>query len=400
MGAPLNDRQRAVLNWIAAGRRAGDEPIPTYKHSATALASRGLIDLDNRYGTSWRARLTSRGRYWLEHGEYPPVGMVLEPLIEVDEEAASPGEAVSDAEFVNWRRVLRSDWNSGGQALSYLEVAEEWALHAAYQPTKDISEQQALADFRDMQRLRPENAAEADAACEHYGRAREQVQHDAVRAQQARESGVAPRKRRGKERNLTVRALARPEPDLHALARVLIQVAIDKAKADEQPEDDADDQNARSAAPRLSSRASEMLRNLPEMRGESMLAPEPRSRTTSPPANPPRARPVPPDVQAKLEEARACHRAGTYLAAVLVARAALADALDGVGAPRDDDLTQRLDRLAQEGRLSRDLVARAAASRPMSIVPSRPEVTATESATLLDITIDVVTELYQGSTAR
>src|SRR5690554_3010886 len=97
VGAPLNDRQRAVLDWIAAGCPAGEEPVPTYKHSASALASRGLIDLDNRYGTPWRARLTARGRYWLEHGAYPPVGMVLEPLIEVDD---TQGEEVSDAEFV------------------------------------------------------------------------------------------------------------------------------------------------------------------------------------------------------------------------------------------------------------------------------------------------------------
>ncbi len=128
MGAPLNDRQRAVLDWIAAGCPAGEEPVPTYKHSASALASRGLIDLDNRYGTPWRARLTARGRYWLEHGAYPPVGMVLEPLIEVDD---TQGEEVSDAEFVNRRRVLRSDWDSGGQALTYLELSEQWALHAA-----------------------------------------------------------------------------------------------------------------------------------------------------------------------------------------------------------------------------------------------------------------------------
>lgn len=395
MGASLNDRQRAVLEWIAAGCRPGAEPVPTYKQSATALAGRGLIDLDNRYGTPWQARLTPRGRYWLEHGEYPPVGMVLEPLLEVDEEAASPGEMVSDAEFVNRRRVLRADWDSGGQALSYLEVAEQWALHAAYQPTKNISEQQALADFRDMQRLRPEKVAEAEAACARYGAAREQVQRDIARAQQSKDSGVAPRKRRNKDRHLTVRALARPEPDLHALARALIQIAVEKAKADEQADGRTDGQAARTGEARPTPKASELLGHLPAMRGESKPIREARPSRPQPAT----ARPVPPDVRAKLDEARSCQRAGAYLAAVLVTRTALADALDAIGTPRSDDLARRVSHLAGEGRLSQDLAARAAASRPMSIVPSHPEVTEAESDTLLDLAAAVLAELYPGSPA-
>lgn len=398
MGAPLNDRQRAVLNWIAAGCRPGEEPVPTYKHSATALAGRGLIDLDNRYGTPWRATLTPRGRYWLEHGEYPPVGTVLEPLLDVDEEAVAPGEPLSDAEFINRRRVLRSDWDAGGQALSYLEMAEQWALHAAYQPTKDIAEQQALADFREMQRLKPEKAAEAEAACERYGLARQQVQRDIVRAQQARDSGVAPVRRRNKDRNLSIRALARPEPDLHALARALIQIAVDKAKAEEQPSDDRDGLGTRrrSSADDSSLKASELLRDLPAMQGEP--APPPKARPTRSPrrsrSSP--ARPVPSAVQAKLDEARACHRATAYLASVLVARAALTDALDGIGAPRSDELARRLDLLARDGLLTHSLAARASASRSLSIVPSHPEVTARESEDLLDIAAAVIAELFPG----
>lgn len=389
MGAPLNDRQRAVLEWIATGCPAGEEPVPTYKNSASALASRGLIDLDNRYGTPWRARLTARGQYWLEHGAYPPVGMVLEPLIEVDESATSDdGAVVSDAEFVNRRRVLRSDWDAGGTALTYLDVAEQWALHAGYQPTKDISEQQALADFRDMQRERPEKAAEVEAACTRYGWAREQAQRDAERAQQARASGVAPRKRRSKDRHLTVRALARPEPDIHALARLLIQMAADRAKTDEQASDPDD------AVP--SSRASELLRNLPVMRGES-ASPQQRRQPAPEPTKPPPSRPLPEGVKTKVAEAKSCHRAGTYLAAVLVARAALTDALDHLGAPPAQELVRRLNLLAQDGRLSHDLATRAAGNRATSIVPSHPEVTASESESLLDITTSVIAELYPGA---
>jgi hypothetical protein len=392
----LNDRQRAVLEWIAAGSQAGEEPVPTYKQSATALASRGLIDLNNRHGMPWRATLTALGRYWLDHHAYPPVGMVLEPLIEHEETPSTPAEALSDAELVNRRRVLRSDWNAGGEPFTHLDLAEQWALHAAYQPTKDVSEQQALADFREMQRLRPEQADEAEAACERYGRARQPVQRDAARAQEAKESGVAPRKRRGKERNLTVRTLARPEPDVQALARLLVQLAIDSAKADERSDAPNQSPPPNDTEP-PASKASEVLAKLPLMRGEPMRPPARRGKKSRP-TTPPTARPVPPHVQAKLDEARSCQRAGTYLAAVLVARAALTDALDNFGAPQEDDLTRRLDRLAQDEQLDRTLAARAAASRPMSIVPSHPEVTAAESENLIDIAAGVITELYPRPT--
>lgn len=385
--APLNDRQRAVLDWIAAGCPAGEEPVPTYKHSASALASRGLIDLDNRYGTPWRARLTARGRYWLEHGAYPPVGMVLEPLIEVDD---TPGEEVSDAEFVNRRRVLRSDWDSGGQALTYLELSEQWALHAAYQPTKESTEQQALADFREFERSTPEKAAEAAAAHDRYGHARERVQQDVARAQAAKEAGIAPRKRPRKERNLSVRTLARPEPDVAALARVLVELAIKSVEADEQKHGATSEDD--DPAPRPS-KASETLRQLPLMRGESApLATRRTSRTPSPTARVRRR--LPATVATKLREAQACHQAGTHLAAVLVARAAITDALDHAGAPSAVGLPTRLDWLVQDGQLNQDLAVRAAGCRPMVVVPSSPEVTAAESETLLDIAERVVTSLY------
>lgn len=50
-------------------------------------------------------------------------------------------------------------------------------------------------------------------------------------------------------------------------------------------------------------------------------------------------------MKTKLAEAKASHRAGTYLAAVLVARAALTDALDHVGAPPAQELLRRLNLL-------------------------------------------------------
>lgn len=55
-----------------------------------------------------------------------------------------------------------------------------------------------------------------------------------ARAKQQKEAGVVPRRRRQQDRNLSVRALARPEPDIEKLAQVLINIALTKAKAEGQ----------------------------------------------------------------------------------------------------------------------------------------------------------------------
>lgn len=70
MNSPLNDVQVSVLHWIAEGCDTNSLPSPTYKTSAVALQNRGLIYLDRRWG-HWKATLTDKGRYYVQHGRYP-----------------------------------------------------------------------------------------------------------------------------------------------------------------------------------------------------------------------------------------------------------------------------------------------------------------------------------------
>jgi hypothetical protein len=179
---------------------------------------------------------------------------------------------------------------------------------------------------------------------------------------------------------------------VEALARVLVELAIKSAESDKQKNDATSEDHDPVTRP---SKASEMLRQLHLMRGESTpLTTRRTSRKPSPTARVQRRLPAP--VATKLREAQACRQAGTHLAAVLVAGAAITDALDHGGAPSAVDLPTRLDWLAQDGQLSHDLAVRAAGCRPMVVVPSSPEVTAAESEALLDIAERVVTSLYPG----
>lgn len=65
----VNDAQREVLDWLAAG--GSQDPLrPEMKLSAAALAARGLVKV-RRPGGKWTVELTETGRYYVEHGRYP-----------------------------------------------------------------------------------------------------------------------------------------------------------------------------------------------------------------------------------------------------------------------------------------------------------------------------------------
>lgn len=68
---PLSARQLEVLRWLEDGCPDRDWPDETHKHSARALQSRGLASV-GRKNKVWTASITESGRFYLEHGCYPP----------------------------------------------------------------------------------------------------------------------------------------------------------------------------------------------------------------------------------------------------------------------------------------------------------------------------------------
>lgn len=66
----VNQRQRGILDWLAEGCPERNWPDETHKHSARALATRGLVRV-SRSGGRWTAALTDDGKYFHQHGEYP-----------------------------------------------------------------------------------------------------------------------------------------------------------------------------------------------------------------------------------------------------------------------------------------------------------------------------------------
>jgi hypothetical protein len=70
---PLNDRQLAVLRRIADPDDAVSSGEFTLAQSVYALRARKLVDTIRVRGHGWVAEVTDAGRYYLQHGAYPPV---------------------------------------------------------------------------------------------------------------------------------------------------------------------------------------------------------------------------------------------------------------------------------------------------------------------------------------
>ena len=71
LSAPISPRQVEILQWIDDGCPDGVMTGYSYKTTAKALQGRRLVTARVRAG-AWRAKLTDVGRYYLDHGCYPP----------------------------------------------------------------------------------------------------------------------------------------------------------------------------------------------------------------------------------------------------------------------------------------------------------------------------------------
>jgi hypothetical protein len=102
----LNDKQIAVLRWIAEGCPPRDWPDTTHKSSALALSGRGMVAVTRRSKKRpWSAALTERGRYYLDHGTLPPPASTAQPGTSAASRQSEPAAPPLDATSRAMRRV-------------------------------------------------------------------------------------------------------------------------------------------------------------------------------------------------------------------------------------------------------------------------------------------------------
>lgn len=75
---PLNARQLEVLDWIGEGCPDGIMTGHSHKVTARALQARRLVKI-SKGKHEWSASLTDAGRYYLDHGTFPPSNQMKAP---------------------------------------------------------------------------------------------------------------------------------------------------------------------------------------------------------------------------------------------------------------------------------------------------------------------------------
>jgi hypothetical protein len=131
-------------------------------------------------------------------------------------------------EYLEQRAFLRLAWEHFDQLYSLLDTHQQWDLHAYYQPLLDYDDEWLKTHRAHISKKRPELPAKAG---KHYAKLHRVYEtsiqaakatlykHPRSRARQRQSLATAG------PRRITVRAVARPEPDLHLLSQTLISLA-------------------------------------------------------------------------------------------------------------------------------------------------------------------------------
>lgn len=123
--------------------------------------------------------------------------------------------------------VLRWLWLNRVGIYSYISPKEQWAIHDYFQPSKQLSFQELVDHRRTVSRERPSLPATA-------GRAANQI-WQLIEGQRAPRPFAQSEQRGSRQRQVTVRAVVRPEIDIEKLAKTLLELAKLQAKDKEPP---------------------------------------------------------------------------------------------------------------------------------------------------------------------
>ncbi|MGQ4487578.1 hypothetical protein LRE75_07275 [Streptomyces sp. 372A] len=117
MHQTLNERQQTVLDWVSQGCPDGVWPDSTFKVSAQALQSRGLIRITKRRG-HWTANLTDKGRQHLTDRGICPVEQNAAPLAQPSRKPAPPRTKAAPRARTNYTDQLLEELAANDSCLT------------------------------------------------------------------------------------------------------------------------------------------------------------------------------------------------------------------------------------------------------------------------------------------
>ena len=137
---------------------------------------------------------------------------------------------VTFQQYLDQRAFLRVAWEEFDQLYSLLPAPQQWQLHRSYKPLANHTEEELSAYRAHVSEHEPSLPAQAGRlyAKVHrvYDTAIEKAKAHQQHPEPARARAATGRTRVGSgTRQITVRAVARPEPDLKKLSLALLEVA-------------------------------------------------------------------------------------------------------------------------------------------------------------------------------
>jgi hypothetical protein len=137
---------------------------------------------------------------------------------------------LTNNDYVIQRDFLKDDWNEFRAIYAFLDYTDQLVLHEFYGPSKDWSDEEAIAHRKRVTKQQPSLPNRAGKLYAQIDRHAKDLQKRL--AEQPTQPAKVKIKRlpqaRGKIRVSSV--IARPEPDLRKLAMVLLDVARDMEK--------------------------------------------------------------------------------------------------------------------------------------------------------------------------
>jgi hypothetical protein len=124
-------------------------------------------------------------------------------------------------------------WEGFSTVFTYLTYDQQVELHRFYATTKDFSDEEAVAYRKEVSAKEPSLPNRAGKLYARVSRIAELVQKY-IESQPELKPKKAPKKVRTRvpssKVNIRIKALARPEPDIDKLAQILLEVAKDMAR--------------------------------------------------------------------------------------------------------------------------------------------------------------------------
>lgn len=141
---------------------------------------------------------------------------------------------LSNELYIDRHRFLRKMWLECDELYSILEVNQQWEVHRFCQPSKELSEEELIAHRKAVTKEQPGLPAIAGRhfalLYQSFRVAFEYAKGDEMRFRRAisQMSRQRPPRLPGK-RNVWVRSVANPEPDMRKLASALVDLALSQS---------------------------------------------------------------------------------------------------------------------------------------------------------------------------